>query len=73
MIRLFIQQIYGKPVIIPDEADLQRLKAQAGDVLILDPSAVRVTPSTPETEHQIQIGQRVMEEYREVFEALARS
>lgn len=75
MIALKVTQVGNSAgVILPKEA-LSELGVQRGDTLYLTRSpdgAMRISAYNEEVVRQIEVGERVMDEYREVFRALAK-
>lgn len=75
MIALKLTQIGNSVgVVLPKEA-LAKLGVEKGDVVYLTDApggALQISPYDPEVARQIELGEEVMDEYRDTFRALAK-
>jgi len=71
MVRFRIEEVDGRPVIWPTNADLAFLNASVGDLLVLDSSVFTTQSMTDNVEHQIKVGSALMDQHHETFAALA--
>lgn len=75
MIALKLTQVGNSVgVVLPKEA-LVKLGVEKGDVVYLTEAsggAMQISPYDPEVARQIELGEEIMDEYRDTFRALAK-